>query len=256
MCLEKITLAENEVLNDLLGYKERQIIQRKDMLNFSLDCVLLAQFATIPAKTKCIFDFGTGNAPIPLFLSLRTKAKIIGLEIQPEVVKLAEKNILLNKLTGQVDIQLCDINELDRHFPSQSADVVLSNPPFFRLNNMKQLNESEYLQVARHEVKVTLETIIAKASYILNNNGYFSCVHRADRLIEIIILLQKYNLEPKKLQLIHPKVKSEANMILIEARRNGNPGLKILPPVVVHHEDGTYRPEILSLFQRENKGTI
>jgi len=246
-----VTLAEHEVLNDLLGYNERKIIQRKDMLNFSLDCVLLAQFVSIPVKTETIFDFGTGNAPLPLFLSLRTKAKIIGLDIQAEAVELAEKNVLLNGLSDQVTIELCDINQIATLFAAQSADIVVSNPPFFPLTATKQLNENEYLQIARHEVKMTLEVLIAKAAYILNNNGYFAFVHRADRFIEIIVLLRKYNLEPKRLQFIYPKVGNEANMVLIEARRNGNPGLKIMAPVIVHEEDGSYRREILALFNKE-----
>jgi len=251
MNVQDVQLGENEVLNDLLGFKQRQIIQRKDMLNFSLDCVLLADFVTIPAKTQHIIDFGTGNAPIPLFLSLRTKAKITGIDIQGEAIALAKKNIVLNALEEQVELKLCDINTLETQFAPQSADVVVSNPPFFPVTADKQLNENEYLQIARHEVKVSLETIIAKASYVLNNNGYFALVHRADRLIEIIVLLRKYNLEPKKLRLIHPKEGREANMLLIEARRNGNPGLKIAAPLIVHDEVGNYRPEILKKFNKE-----
>lgn len=250
MTIENLTLTENEVLNDLLGYEERKIIQRKDMLNFSLDCVLLSHFVTIPSKTKTIFDFGTGNAPIPLFLTTRTKAKIVGVELQADVAALANKNIQLNNLTEQVTIVELDINQLDQHFASQSADIIVSNPPFFPLIEEKQLNENEYLRIARHEVYLNLEGLIAKAAYLLNNNGYFAMVHRPDRLIEIINLLQKYNLEPKRLQLIYPKVRTEANMLLIEARRNGNKGLKILEPIIVHHENGEYRDEILRLFKR------
>lgn len=246
-----IQLEENEVLNDLLGYEERKIIQRKDMLNFSLDSVLLSQFVTISKKAKYIVDFGTGNAPIPLFLSLRTKIKITGIDIQADVVKLARKNVLLNQLMEQIDIQLLDINDLPEKFASQSVDIVVSNPPFFPVRVEKQLNENEYLQIARHEVKLTLETLIAKAAYVLKNNGYFAFVHRPERLIEIITLLRKYNLEPKKLQFIYPKKMSEANMVLVEARRNGNKGLKVLEPIIVHHDNGDYRREILKLFNKE-----
>ena len=244
-------LEENEVLNDLLGYEDRKIIQRKDMLNFSLDSVLLADFATIPAKTKTIFDFGTGNGPIPLFLSTRTKAKIIGVELQADVAKLAQKNVLLNELTAQIEIKNFDLHDLQTYYPSQAADVVVSNPPFFQTTETKQLNENEYLRLARHEIALDLETLIAKAAYILNNNGYFAMVHRPDRLIEIINIMQKYKLEPKKIQFIYPKENSNANMLLIEGRRNGNKGLKILPPVIVHNEDGSYRDEILALFKRK-----
>ncbi|GBU10634.1 DNA methyltransferase [Erysipelotrichaceae bacterium] len=243
-------LGENEVLNDLLGYEGMQIIQRNDMLNFSLDSVLLSRFVQIPAKTKKILDFGTGNAPIPLFLSTRTAAKIIGIDIQQEAVDLAIRNIKLNALEDQIKIICHDINTLEMIFEQQSADVVVSNPPFFKVGESGQQNENEYLKIARHEVSLDVEQLIAKASFVLNNNGYFALVHRPQRLIEIIELLQKHRLEPKRLQFVYPKDGTRANMILIEARKNGNPGMEIETPIIVHNADGSYRDEILKIFQR------
>jgi Predicted O-methyltransferase len=247
---KQFLLHKNEALNNLLGYQNMQIIQRNDMLNFSLDCVLLSAFVSLPAKTKQIVDFGTGNGPIPLFLSTRTKAKITGIDIQSEAVDLAKRNIELNNLTEQVEIIEQDITNIEQIFASQSVDVVVSNPPFFKITEDKQLNENEFLQIARHEVKIDLSQLITKASYILNNNGYFAMVHRPDRLIEIINLLQANKLEPKRIQLIYPKKETDANMLLIEARKNGNTGLKIMEPIIVHEENGDYTEPILKLFKR------
>ena len=82
-----------QVINDLLGYNNIKIYQDTDMFNFSLDSVLLPNFITINKNVENILDIGTGNAPIPLILSSKTKAKITGIEIQKEVFELAKKSI-------------------------------------------------------------------------------------------------------------------------------------------------------------------
>ena len=83
-------MSDQEVVNYLLAHKNMKIIQRKDMFNFSLDTVLLANFCTINKDVKHIVDFGTNNAAIPLLLSKRTNRKITGVEIQQEAVELAK----------------------------------------------------------------------------------------------------------------------------------------------------------------------
>ena len=82
-----------ETTNYLLGYKNLKIIQDNEMFNFSLDSVLLPNFITINDSTKNILDIGTGNAPIPLILSQKTKAHITGIEIQKEVSNIAKKQL-------------------------------------------------------------------------------------------------------------------------------------------------------------------
>jgi tRNA1(Val) A37 N6-methylase TrmN6 len=217
------------------------------MFNFSLDSVLLAHFVFIPTKAKVIVDFGTNNAAIPLILSQLTKAKIIGVEIQEEAVILAQKNIELNQLTEQVSIVQQDIKEYTLDNESK-VDVVVCNPPFFKVDEKSNLNESEYLKIARHEIKINLEQLIRAASRILENNGRFALIHRPDRLIEIIELMKKYQIEPKRLRLIYPKKASEANMVLIEGRYQGRSGLRIESPLYAHNDDGSYSAEVKAMF--------
>lgn len=239
-----------EVENYLLENQKLKIIQRKDMFNFSLDSVLLAHFVFVSKKSKTIVDFGTNNAAIPLILSARTKAKIIGVEIQEEAVKLANKNIALNNLNEQVDIIHDDIQTYVKQH--NKVDVVVCNPPFFKVNERSNLNESEYLRIARHEIKIDLENIIKSAATILENNGRFALIHRPDRLIEIIELFKKYKIEPKRLQLVYPKAHTNAHMILIEGRYQGNPGLKIEAPLIAHNDDGSYSREVKKMFLGDN----
>jgi len=236
-----------EVENYLLENKRLKIIQRKDMFNFSLDSVLLSHFVFIPKKIKTIVDFGTNNAAIPLILSQLTNAKIIGIEIQKEAVELANKNITLNELNNQVEIIHQDIKEytVDNE---KKVDIVVCNPPFFRVDERSNINENEYLQIARHELKINLEQLIHSASRILENNGRFAMIHRPDRLIEIFENMKKYQIEPKRLRLVYPKVGSEANMVLVEGRYQGNSGLKIETPLYAHNDDGSYSEEVKKMF--------
>ncbi len=236
-----------EVENYLLNDKSLKIIQRKDMFNFSLDSVLVAHFASLNTKTKKIVDFGTNNAAIPLILSRLTSAKIIGLEIQEEAYLLACKNVKLNDLEHQIEIYHCDIKDYSVD-PDNKVDLVICNPPFFKVKETSNINENEYLRIARHEIKITLEQIIKSAARILDNNGKFVLIHRPERLIEIIELMKQHKIEPKRLKMIHPKTNTECNMILIEGRFQGKPGLKIEKYLIAHNEDGSYSDEVQAMF--------
>ena len=223
-----------EVENYLLAHNNLKIIQRKDMFNFSLDTVLLANFCTINKNVKKIVDFGTNNAAIPLILSTRTNKDILGIEIQKEAVELAKKNITLNKLDNQIEIVHADINEYVKN--ASKVGLVICNPPFFKVDEESNLNENEFLTIARHEIKIDLERIIKSASVILDNRGRFSMVHRPDRMIEILNLMQKYEIEPKRIRFVYPKVGRESHVLLVEGIYKGKKGLKIEPPLYAHNE--------------------
>lgn len=237
---------KQEVINYLLAYKDMKIIQRKDMFNFSLDTVLLANFCTINKDVDKIVDFGTNNAAIPLLLSRRTDKKITGVEIQEEAIEIAKKNIELNNLTNQIDIIHDDIKNYVNY--ADKVKLVVCNPPFFKVGERSNVNDNEYLQIARHEIKINLEEIIRSAATILDNKGRFAMVHRPDRMIEIINYMQKYDIEPKRIRFVYPKVNRESHIFLIEGMYKGNTGVKIEPPLYAHEDDGTYSQEIRTMF--------
>lgn len=238
-----------KVNNYLLGYKNLRIMQDTDMFNFSLDSVLLPNFITIPKKIIKILDIGCGNAPIPLILSTKTDAKIIGVEIQREVCDLAEESISINNKESQIEIINADINELAKNWESCSFSIITCNPPFFKYSEYSNINESEHKTIARHEKYLNLEQLLAICKKLLDNNGVFGVVHRPERLVEILELMKKNNIEPKKIQFVYPHRNEEANIMLIEGRKNGKPGLKIMPPLYSHTEDGEYTEEVKKFFQ-------
>ena len=236
-------------LNDLVGYKDLKIYQNKNWFSFSLDSVLLPNFVSLNKNIKVVMDLCCGNAPIPLILSTKTNAKIIGVELQEDVYKLAKDSVNYNLLDEQIEIVNMNIKNLKDKYTGDSIDVITCNPPYFKLNEDSYTNLDIHKVIARHEKEITLEEIIDISHYLLKNNGVLAMVHRTDRLIEIIGLFEKYGLEVKKLRFIYPKEDSESNMILIEGKKNGNTGLKVLPPLYVRNSDGSYREEVLKMFE-------
>jgi len=237
-----------EVINYLLGYKDLYIVQDTNSFNFSLDSVLLANFATINKSTKKILDIGCGNAPIPIILSTKTEANITGIEIQKEIYELACKSIEINKLNNQINIINDDINNFYLKSETDVYDLITCNPPFFKINEGSNFNESNLKTIARHEKTLNLEQLFRISKKILKNNGIISIVNRPERLIEIILEKKKNNIEPKKIQLVYPKKNSDANILLIEGRKNGKPGMKILSPIYSHEENGEYTEQIKKYF--------
>ena len=166
-----------KVKNYLLNYDNMYIIQDTDMFNFSLDSVLLPNFVTINKKTKKILDIGSGNAPIPLILSTLTDAQIMAVEIQKDVYELGKESIKINKLENIIDFINADINELYKEIDTETFDVITCNPPYFKVNESSNLNDSEYKTIARHEIKLDLEKLFKIAKKLLKNKGNIAIVH-------------------------------------------------------------------------------
>lgn len=239
-------LMENERLDDLQrnGLK---IIQKTDGFCFGMDAVLLSGFASVKPGERAL-DLGTGTGIIPLLLSAKTKGEhFTGLEIQTEIMKMAQRSVALNGLEKRIDIIQGDIKEASRIFGAASFDVVTSNPPY--MNDAHGLkNPGDVKAISRHEVLCTLEDVVREGTKALKPGGRFYMVHRPHRLAEIITVMRQYKLEPKRMKFVHPFVDKDANMVLIEAVRGGGAWLKLEPPVIVYKEPGIYTDEIYEIY--------
>ena len=239
-------LMENERLDDLQrnGLK---IIQKTDGYCFGMDAVLLSGFASVKPGERAL-DLGTGTGIIPLLLSAKTKGDhFTGLEIQTEIMKMAQRSVALNGLEKKIDIIQGDIKEASRIFGAASFDVVTSNPPY--MNDAHGLkNPGDVKAISRHEVLCTLEDVVREGTKALKPGGRFYMVHRPHRLAEIITVMRQYKLEPKRMKFVHPFADKDANMVLIEAVRGGGAWLKLEPPVIVYKEPGVYTDEIYEIY--------
>lgn len=241
---------KEEKIVDLLGYEGLKIVQREDILNFSIDSTILANFVSINPKAKKIIDLGCGNGYIPIFLTLRTKAQIYGVEIQPEVVELAKKSVTINHLEEQIHIINDDIKNIHRVFGPSFFDIVVSNPPYFKYNESSMTSNSNYQTIARHEVLVELDDIVKSANVLLKDGGTFAIVHRSDRLLEIFDTLKKHHFNPQRMQFVFDSTSSdESILVVIESKKsNKQGGLKIIQPLYIKGQNNEYTDEILRIF--------
>lgn len=219
-------------------------IEQNSRQAFNLDTVLLAHFVKIPYRSKTVLDIGTGAGPLMLYLSKKTKANIIGIEIQEERYLQALKNIEMNHLEKQISCLHLDVKDLKM----KDVDVIVSNPPFFKVSESSLVNETEEDRIARHEVALTLEELIQVISRTLKFGGYFNMIHRPDRFGEIVLLLEKYQLTPKRVQFVHPYLDHPANHILIEATKQGSPGLTVEKPLILYIEKHVLTKEMTDIY--------
>lgn len=240
-----------EEIHYLLGREQLKIVQKTHVFSFSLDSILLPNFVTIHLRTKKILDIGTGNAPIPLILSERTKATIIGIEIQQESYELAKKSVELNHKEDQIQIIHDDIHHYASTIDHEMFDIITCNPPYFKHLDSSIVNEHQTKTIARHEKSLTIEDVIKISRKLLKNNGILALVQRPERLVDIMCYMRKNNIEPKKIQFISPKPGRDANILLIEGRKNGNPGLKIVDSIYSHTENNEYTKELKELIREK-----
>lgn len=239
-----------EVLNDILGYKNRKIYQDTDCFSFSLDSVMLANFATIRLRDKLICDLGCGNGVIPLILSLRTNKNIVGVELQKKLSDMAVKSVNLNNLSEQIKIINMNMKDFVNSEYFESFDIITCNPPYFKVNDKNYFNDSYEKMIARHEIEINLSELLLVVNKLLKNNGNFAIVHRPERLMEILFEFKKNHIEPKRIQFVHEKLSKGSTLVLIEGQKNGNDGLKIENPIIMYNEDGSITDDY-ALLQEE-----
>jgi len=236
-----------KVLNDILGYKNLSIYQDSEFFCFSLDSVILANYSNIRLRDENIIDLGCGNGVIPLILSKRTNKKIIGVEIQKKCFDLAVESVKYNKLDNQIELINSDIKDLDEKY-NNYFDLILCNPPYFKINDKNFLNLSKEKQIARHELMLNLDKLFSVSKKLLKNNGNIDIVHRPERLLEIFDSMRKYNIEPKRIKFVYENINKPSTLVLVEGQQNGKPGLKIDEPLIMYNIDGSYSDEYQSLI--------
>ena len=237
---------ERERIDDL-GINGYQIIQKEQGFCFGMDAVLLSDFAQVKNDGR-VLDLGTGTGILPILMEAKTKAvHLTGLEIQPEMAEMAARSVKLNHLEDKIEIVEGDIKEASAIFSHDSFDTITSNPPYM-IGQHGLRNPDMPKAIARHEVLCNLEDVVSQASKVLKERGRFYMVHRPFRLAEIMNVLTKYRLEPKKMQLVYPYIDREPNMVLIEALKGGNSRVTVEPPLIVYKEPGVYTENILKIY--------
>ena len=245
----KINLKENERIDDL-EYKNLKIIQNKTGFCFGIDSILLSDFSKNIKKGAKVIDLGTGTGIIATLLCGKTEAsKIVGIEVQKEVADMATRSIKLNNLEERFEIINDNIKNLKDRFKTNTFDVVVTNPPYKKINT-GLTNENTKRLISRHEIEANLNDFLEISKYLLKDYGEFYMVHRPERLVDIIEGMRKNKIEPKSIRLVCSKENEKPKLILIKGIKNGKQFLEIKNNLYIYNKDGTYTEEILKIYNK------
>ncbi len=235
-----VQLKVDERIDALPGLDIR-IIQSSRVFSFSLDAVLLAYFTRMRRRASSrTVDLCSGNGAVGLFVSQKTRGKIIEIELQPKLADMARRSVRLNHKTNQIRVLTLDLKRTFRALPKNSCDVVTCNPPYFANLKTSHKNPNPYLAIARHEIKTNLRQVVNVVSQLLKSHGHADLVYRPDRLLEMLYALRQNQLVPKRLQFAYPTLHSPAQLVLIDAVKSGKVrGLKIMPPLIIRNQDNS-----------------
>lgn len=235
---------------DELGINGFVMEQDKRYLKLGTDAMLLSEFARVP-KSGRVCDLGCGMGAVSILLAARHESiQLHGVEIVEGAAKLCEKNAAHNNIEDRLAVHNIDLKNVRQEFIAGSFDAVVSNPPFMQADGGLR-TEREELLCARMEICCTIEDVCAAASYLLKFGGAFSLVYRPSRLADLFAALSNNNLAPKRMRLVQDTVNAEPSLVLLEARKGGGSGIKLMPTLIVKNADGSETREIRDIYRRK-----
>ena len=222
----------------------------------SVDPILLADFVEAK-KGDRVIDLGTGSGVIPVCLSKRFKdIEIVGLELQEGLVRVARESVrqahdaILQdhhdhpEQCRRIEIIKGDIRDVKSLFDAESFDIVVGNPPYRKADDGR-INPDRETAIARHEIEITLSEFLKAGRYLVKNMGSVNIIYHPYRLTELLSLMTENRITPKRIQFVHPKIGSKAEMVMVEGIKNGRHELGVMKPLII--ADSCQLP--LNIFQ-------
>ena len=202
----------------------------------STDSMVLAHFVKLPKNAR-VLDLGSGCGTLGLLLCSRDNGcHVTGIEITENAHTAAEENIRRNDLGSRMESICEDLRSVSERFSPGSFSVCISNPPYFSGGPA-----SKATPLARREDTCSPAELFKAAAFALKFGGDFFLVHKPERLAELIARASEQGLEAKRLCLLRHKEGVPVNLILLQFRKGGKPGL-LWEEIVLHYADGSPTP--------------
>ena len=233
--------------NDSLFDGKLCVVQEKAGYRFSIDSILLAGLTGVAADDRVI-DLGCGCGVVPLILSQReTAASYVGVEIQPQLAALARQNIETNCLNDRITLLEMDFRKVREYFPAESFDLVLSNPPYRRVD-AGRINPNRQRAIARHEIFGSVSDVFSAGKYLLPTGGRLAIIYPAERLDHLVGLAHELGFSAKVLTIIYSRPSDPAKLVHLECRKGAGRQLRIEPPFYIYKEEGGYTHAMQRLY--------
>ncbi|ACI60102.1 tRNA1(Val) (adenine(37)-N6)-methyltransferase [Ureaplasma urealyticum] len=258
---------QKKYIKNTLGFDTNLFVyQDKQMFNYSVDTVLLANFISLSSKTKKVLEIGTNNAALSIFLASRKEdMNIDAIEIQSEAIDLALLNVKENHLEKQINIIHADFNEYWKTFDkieNNKYDAIICNPPFYKQDKIIPSTKKPLKTLALYEIALNFEQIMQGCAKIIKQKANLAMVIPTTRLVDLLEMMRKYQFEPKRIKMIYPRIYEQSNLVLVEARYKTGWGTHFEPNLYLHYEDKQnheYTKEVLKWykpikFKKSNEG--
>ena len=217
-------------VNDLLNYG-LTIYQDDNYFKFSIDSVLLAEFVKVKCSDKNVLDLCCGNTPLLMILAQKYDMSFYGMELQKEIFNLAKESVEANKLN--IELINDNIKNSEKYFRNDYFDIITCNPPYFKISELSKVNVNDVKAKARHEIEITLEDVIKISFRLLKKSGYLYLVHRSDRIMEIVHLLEQYSFSIKRIRFAYDSKNKDCCCVLFECVKEGKTTTKIEKPLYI-----------------------
>lgn len=249
MCLQNADLIKPDESVEDLQLAGLRLIQKKNGFRFGVDAVLLSDFAK-DIRADRMLDMCTGSGIVPVLMWAKTTIpEIFGIEIQEEIFDTAKRTVELNGISDRVFLENGDIKNGYEIYGKRSFGLITCNPPYMPAGAAVK-NELTAKVIARHEVMCTLEDVVSSAAMLLKQQGHLVLVHKPTRLADIICLMRKYEIEPKRIRFIHKQKDTEPSLVLVDGAYKGGRELRIMPPLYMYDENGEETLELKRIYGR------
>ena len=206
--------------------------QNEGSLAYGTDAYLLYAYLRRQTKERAC-EFGAGSGVISLLTCAKGKfSHITAFEIQEHIAQIAMQNVETNGFSEKMEVVCKDIREADVSY-NGAFGVVFSNPPYMTATSGK-LGKNDADSASRHELNGGISDFAESASRLLKYGGLFYAVYRPDRLAELLCACKLHGLEPKRMTLVYPTENHVPCLVLLEAKKNGAPGIFVTKPLIIY----------------------
>ncbi|MBO4930250.1 MAG: methyltransferase [Clostridia bacterium] len=208
------------------------------------DTMLLSHFAQ-PKKGGLGLDLGAGQGFLGILTGLRRPdVRLEAMELQPDAAQITAENALRAGL--EITVTCGDLRELPNNLHHR-YDFVLCNPPYFEQSRGK--TAAGALAQARSDAGASIGEVCTAAAKVLKTGGRLYLCFPANRLAGLFSALEGAKLAPKRLRFVHPRPGKEANLVLLDAVKEGGEGVTVLPPLFLKDTDGLPSEEYREIYE-------
>ena len=239
-----------ELTRDVVSDGALIIMQSKEGYRFGLDAVLLATEIPDVPLGGTVVDLGAGNGAVGLMIAKRRPdIRVICLEVQRTLVDLLERNIAENELASRVTSVYGDVRQHRLLLKPQSADLVVSNPPYYRTGQGRPSPNRERA-AAHQELNGTLRDFVVAAQYVAKPRASLKLVIPPMRLSDLNYDVRMSDFLHDTCRFVHARANRDAYLMEWVFRRGGAPNFAVKPPLILHGDDDQFLPEVTRRFAK------